>query len=234
MQNEKGKQEQPSVSRDFVADIAEQLRENEAFLEMKAKETYSEAIDLIMDAIDYSFVAVKRGVPHMVESSISFFLNHILMPLSYAVYLDLLAGNLLSCFMQIRFMLESLARCYIADIKFDTLDFFQEKLYAVEVDKLNDSKLMKILDNYLGLDKLALELWGKLSEQWVHPRAYGFVDRVLNGMAEIGSIPPWALIIPTNYSDSDLIDLGEVHKRISQFRVILNAAMNKYKTSGLS
>jgi hypothetical protein len=42
-------------------------------------------------------------------------------------------------------------------------------------------------------------------------------------------VPPWALVIPMNYTDNDLDALEELRKRISQFKELLAATAEKYQ-----
>jgi len=55
-----------------------------------------------------------RG-PLSVSLSLTF-LSFVLLPLSYGIFFDFLAGNLVASFMQARTLLEQLAKCYLADI----------------------------------------------------------------------------------------------------------------------
>ena len=59
-------------------------------------------------------------------------LNHVLMPVGGAIYVNALTGNLPACFMELRLALESLVKCYLADLKYSDRPFFQEKLNLLE------------------------------------------------------------------------------------------------------
>ncbi|MGH7800258.1 MAG: hypothetical protein ACREOW_06450 [Thermodesulfobacteriota bacterium] len=211
---------------DYVIEV---MRENEKFLNKNAKETYDEVIELINDAIDYVALAVKKekSEEDYVKRSMAFFLNHILIPFSYAIYVDLLAGNLPSCFMELRLILESLVKCYLADSKYPEKSFFQERLNSLDQERLRDWKLMKELGNRLGTGDDFLALWGKLSEYWSHTR--GIMDRVVAQVIVKSDVPPWALVIPMSYVESDLDSIDELHNRISKFRSLLTVGMEKYE-----
>jgi len=209
------------------------MKENDEFLHKNSDETCNEVIELVNDAIDYVIHAVEkwgRDRYYYVERSMAFFLHHILMPFSYGIYVDLLAGNLPVCFMELRLAVESLAKCYLADLKFPGQTFFQEKLELLEKElerkKLSTSKLMEELGNRLGEDKF-IRLWGKLSRDWVHTK--GIVDRTVGQIGEKSDVPPWALPLPMAYTENDLEAVDELCKRISQFRSLLVTTLEKYK-----
>lgn len=82
------------------------------------------ALDMLLREKDSREDYVKR--------SMFFFLHNILMPSSYAIHTDLLISNLPACFMELRLMLESLIKCYLADLKYPEQSFFQRKLELLE------------------------------------------------------------------------------------------------------
>jgi hypothetical protein len=161
---EKAKQDS-TASDDYLDYAMKIMKENEEFLRSNAEETYKEVIVLVNDAIDFIGFTVKRekSKEDYVKRSMVFFLYHILMPLSYAIYTDLLIGNLPPCFMELRLMLESLVKCYLADLKHPNQSFFQEKLKLIEDDlkkgNVSTSKLMNELGKKLGLKNDFLALW---------------------------------------------------------------------------
>lgn len=208
------------------------MRENEAFLRQDAEETYHEVIELINDAIDYVMVAVKRSREDYVKYSMISFLHHILMPFSYAIYVDMLDGNIPVCFMELRLILESLVRCYVADLKYPDRTFFQERLKLLDEDnrreKKSTSKLMDELGKALGLNFVSL--WGRLSQDWIHTK--GIMDRVVGQVIDKSDVPPWALVVPMNYGKSDLDAINELRNQISNFRNLLTAVMMKWQQEG--
>ncbi|MBC7263410.1 MAG: hypothetical protein H5T64_03520 [Chloroflexi bacterium] len=222
-----------SAAAEYVAHIAEVMAENERFLSENAKGTCEEVIELINDAIDEVACAVKRPEREKdyVERAMAFFTHHVLMPLSYAVYFDLLAGNVPACFMELRLILESLVKCYLADSQHPEVPFFQERLELLEQEihqaELSTSKIMKELGEELGRANDFVALWGKLSQDWVHMK--GFTDKLVNYVTQMSDMPPWALVIPMNYTLSDLSILEELRDRILQFRSLLATAMGKYR-----
>ena len=208
------------------------MRENEEFLRNNAEETYEEVVGLINYAIDLigSNVKGKKSVKDYVRHSMFFFLLHILVPSSYAIYIDWLICNLPACFMELRLILESLIKCYLADLKYQDKNFFQEKIELLEKElmrnNISTSRLMKGLGKKLGLKNDFIALWSKLSKDWIHTK--GVVDRVVSQTIKSG-VPSWALVIPMNYSETDLDTIEELGKRISQFRNLLKATIENYQ-----
>src|SRR5439155_27039254 len=145
-----GTNNRPAVG-DYFAHAVDVIRENEEFIRQNAGGTYHEVIKLINNAIDEVALAVERPdrEKYYLEHAMSFFTQHVLMPFSYAIYWDLLAGNVPACFMELRLMLESLVKCYIADSIHPEITFFQTRLDLLEQEMrqeaLSTSKAMKLL-----------------------------------------------------------------------------------------
>jgi len=207
---------------DFIIDV---MKKNEAFLRQNAKETYYEVVELINDAIDNVMLAVKKRKEDYSKYSMISFLHHILMPFSYAIYVDMLVGNIPACFMELRLILESLVKCYLADLQYQDRSFFQEKLKLLEEERKSTSELMIRLGKKLGLNFVAL--WGKLSQYWVHTK--GIMDRVVAQVIEKSDVPPWGLVLPMHYSEGDLDTINELCNHISKFRSLLKITMEKYQ-----
>ena len=220
--NERNSSDRPSIK--YIDSLAAVLKHNDKFLHENSKNTYDEVIELIMDAIDYvKFLAEsEEWKKDYVRFSMVNFVHHILMPFSYAIYLDFLAANLVACFMELRFMLESLVRCYWADVRYSEQTFFQDKLALLEKDFPRTYRLMK------KSGKDFVTLWGKLSKQWVHTK--GVVDRMVDEILEKSDVPAWALAVPMEYTETDIDILAELAKRISRFRVLLKDTIEKWKT----
>jgi len=116
---------------DDISLFKEVMDYNTLFLSNKAFESFREILDLTNDTqnlMDTPFQEqdvnkIQEKFLSMInsewgESSISFFYYHILIPHSYSLYLNLLTGNLPMCFVGLRFMYESLMKCYFADVKY--------------------------------------------------------------------------------------------------------------------
>ncbi len=216
-----------TAAEDYLNHIIGVMKQNEAFLRQNAEETYYEVVELINNAIDNVVLAVKKSGEDYVKYSMISFLHHILMPFSYAIYMDMLAGNIPVCFMELRLMLESLVKCYLADLKYPDRTFFQERLKLLEAENSSTSKLMEELERKLGLENDFVALWGKLSQYWVHTK--GIMDRVVAQVVEKSDVPSWGLVLPMYYAESDLDTIDELRNRISKFRSLLTAVMEKYQ-----
>jgi len=223
----KDKESTPSGAEDYLNHIIRVMKQNEAFLRQNAEETYCEVVELINDAIDNVVLAVKKNPEDYAKYSMISFLHHILMPFSYAIHVDMLTGNIPACFMELRLMLESLVKCYLADLKYPDRTFFQERLKLLEAENSSTSKLMEELERKLGLENDFVALWGKLSQDWVHTK--GIMDRVVAQVIEKSDVPSWGLVLPMYYAESDLDTIDELRNRISKFRSLLTAVMEKYQ-----
>ncbi len=213
--------------------IAQTISANESFLLKNAKDAIGEVVGLTSDAIDIAGWAVKRPTnkEDYLERSIAFFIYHALLPYSYAIYLELTAANLPVCFIELRLLLETLVKCYLADLKYPNLSFFQEKLDALQQAQSNISGLMNEMGNEVGVGNQFYAMWKDLSENWVHTK--GFVNNIVARVSEKADAPPWALSIPMNYVQSDLEVINELGKQISMFRNLLEVSIEKYKASVL-
>lgn len=218
---------------EYLDHIFQVIRENEDFLRENSEELYSEIIGLMSDGIDLVRIAIGEGVgaEDYVKCSVLYFLNHVLMPVGGAIYVNALTGNLPPCFMELRLALESMVKCYLADLKYPGLGFFRDKLHLLEKDARKEhtsiSKMMKEFDRHLKLRGDSIALWGKLSESWVHTR--GIMDEIVDYVVEKSDIPPWGLVIPLSYTRDDLSSLDELRKRLAQFRHLLEVAMQEHE-----
>lgn len=214
---------------DYLEDTIRVIRRNDEFLRTQAAETHFEVIELINDAIDSLDLVVnakKRGAVST-DRCMSFFSLNMLMPFSYALYVDSRSGNVPVCFMQLRLLLEALAKCYLADFTFGDESFFYTRLELLRDRKPNISRLMEEVGKKLGVGDSFVTLWRQLSEEWVHTK--GIADKILDHLETQQGVPVWSLVIPMNYDKSDLSVLEELRTRVSQFRQLLNIAIAKYR-----
>jgi len=207
----------------------EVMKENQEFLLSNAKGVSDEGIKLINDAIDHAALVTKneRGRELYVERSMVFFLYHVLMPFSYAVYTELLLGNTPGCFMDLRLMLESLVKCYAADSRYRNATLFHERLELLESKRPSINRLMREVGRQVGLNSQFADLWNELSREWVHTK--GIVDRVVDRLLQDSGVPNWALVVPMAYTESDLYGLDHVRTQMSRFRTLLAHTMEEYR-----
>jgi len=213
---------------DLLTYVCQTMRENEGVLYRSSKETYSEVVGFINDAVDSIGAALKRGATpeSYARYAVLYCLIHVLMPVGGAIYINALGGNLPACFMELRLALESLVKCYLADSHYPGRDFFQDRLHSLEKDKKSISALMKQLDADLGLEEGSIGLWRALSEDWVHTK--GIMDGIVGHLVERSDAPAWGLVIPRSYRQEDLSSLDELRKRLAQFRCLLKHVMQEY------
>ncbi len=201
------------------------MHENDEFLHSQSMPTLSEAVELMNDAIDRvgQLSRKKDWKDSYTRSALTVYAFHILLPQSYAIYLDLLAGNIPACFSEVRIMLESLVKCHYADLHYSNEPFFQDKLEMLE--ETQDRKRISItkLMSKLGSDYATL--WRELSRDWIHTT--GLVSKLMEHLVSRGDVPAWALTIPMSYTKSDRETLRELKKRIATFRKLQGKILRK-------
>lgn len=213
---------------DYLTDSYSILSENERFLREHAPDSLDEIIKLIIDSIDAVELVVKsgKGAQLYSQSCMAFFSHHILMPYSYAIYSDLHAGNLPVCFMQLRVILESLTKCYLADTKYPEETFFQSKLDLLNRNSRDSiSKMASRVGDAVGLNNRLKVMWNRLSNAWVHTR--GIAEGLVQHITEKEGFPPWSLVLPTAYNKDNLGAIDELRKEVAEFRVFLKTVMDK-------
>jgi hypothetical protein len=213
---------------EYVNHVAEILLENCAFIgdDAEMRNVADEIIELLNDVIDYGIVFAKEYPRELqMTSAMINYAEHILMPLSYGVYLDFLSANIPACLMQLRVMTEFLPMCLYADLKDPQQKFFLHKTFALE-RKLKErrtsiSKIIRDSSAFVGekTSNETLLLWRELSEYWVHPA--GLMRRIFIDAVESRQIPAWAVAIPMGYIEEDKAIIMEFFKHLSLFRRLL-------------
>ncbi|MHA1645658.1 MAG: hypothetical protein ACTSV0_11570 [Candidatus Freyarchaeota archaeon] len=217
---------QKSVT-NFGKMINRNIQENEDFLRSKAKETYAEVVGLVNDAIDHIiFFVEEKMVEDYGKFAVIHYVHQILMPLSYAMVIDLLTTNLVACFMELRLMVESLVKCYFADLKYPEQPSFRKKIELLDEERKQRKTITKLMEEY-GED--AKELWKQLSEEWIHTK--GIVNRIVKEITNKSELPAWPVVLPITYADTELDVLEELRRNVSKFRRLLNAVIEDWKKS---
>lgn len=226
----------PQGIESFFSLVSKTAKENEGFFNENAKYVVSEVVDLVNDAIDCMILFTKQENPNeiYVKQSLAFYVYHVLMPASYSILTNFSLGNVPSCFRELRFMIESLAKCYLADLKYPHQSFFQAKLELLQKERRNEKDtrkrehdFMEEFDRKLGLNRKSVKLWGRLSQE-VHTKRY--VERVVDHVIEKSDIPAYVLVIPMSYTKGDLEDLQDLYNCICDYRKTLNTTMERYKS----
>ena len=173
-----------------------------------------EIVELANDAIDYvsSYAKQDKGGKTYTEKTTHFYAYHVLMPSSNALLVNLLAGNLPACFRELRFLIETLAKCYLADLHHPDFSFFEKRLYFLQhpegrKKRVPETDLIKEFAEKSGTGDRAIKLWKTLSEE---THAKKFVERVVNNVTNYKNIPAYALIIPMVFRATDK-QIGRAH-----------------------
>jgi hypothetical protein len=208
------------------------MKENEEFLKRNAKHVLDETVELINDAIDrlWNLTKKENAKELAVRQAMAFQVLHVLMPTSYSILANLLLGNIPDCFRDLRFMIESLAKCYLADLKYPHQTFFETKLKLLEAEtKRKDDRrivtkrehdFIEEFDKTIGLKGASVKLWGRLSQE-AHIKRY--TERVVGHVIRKNIPPGFALVIPMNYTEDELEILENLYAFMCKYRKILSS-----------
>lgn len=221
----------------FSKTISEVTSENEDFLRTNHKDVVDEIVELVNDAIDYAQSYAKQDVDNRKklygENAMYFYVCNSLLPSSNALLVDLLTGNLPACFRELRFMIEMLAKCYLADQRYPQLTFFERRLYALQHTedgkrrRISELKFVEDFSKEIQDGASPIELWRSLSEE---SHARKFVERVVDNVITHDNVPAYSLAIPMVLRKGDLHDIKDLSQYVVSFRNILNKAMNEIAT----
>ena len=208
-----------------ISDLTKSImEENETFCQSNqtAQETRTEIVELMNDAIDHVQWEAKLSRRNQLFPKFAMlnYLFFVLMPISYAIHLDFLTGNLPACFMQLRTLLEQLAKCFLSDLKYQDLAFFQDKMVKLEAEGVSLTKTIETVE------PKAVPLWSRLSNDWVHMK---YLKRTVNVVLERGDVPGYGLVIPIAYSETELPEIEELGKSIIDYRTMLAKTIEKWK-----
>ena len=209
--------------------LFDMLRQNEAFLYKNAQELYTEIVALENDAIDHigGWSRSEAGPGDYVKAAMRYFLIHVLFPVSGAIHLNALAGNLPGCYSALRLALESLVKCYLADMCYPDQGFFQDKICLLEEPpngkRRSITSFMEEWDKLLDREDGSAALWKELSQMWVHAR--GVMEGITNRIVQQTDAPVWGMVVPQAYTMGDMTALNELQRKLSQFRSLLHDVM---------
>lgn len=182
------------------------MLDNEQFLlQDNYKQIYDEVLSLADDALEY-YPLDKKFVNPMIE-----FVMNGLQPLSQGILVGLLTGNIVSCFMQLRLLVEYLAMTSHANK-------ISEGHLLEKFEKIRQDYDQKTLSEMIGkFDKDALSLWKNLSN-WHHAKTHS--DKIEKTIINEG-VKLWSIIQPAPYSSGDVKELLELKNSVEQFRKLL-------------
>jgi hypothetical protein len=217
------------MDKDAIAKDVEYIRsvaqENSEFLLENMKDCYNEVVEFVNDAVDFDlqFIKNENWSYYYTNFSMVYFGAHVLMPMSFALRIDLLVGNIPACFFELRLILESMVKCYWADLCFPEQDNVSNKLQSLE-DTICKKKTISRLHEEMGHDYLAL--WKDLSREWVHTE--GFVKRILREASKTNSVLAYALASPMSYNEADIDVIKELCLSVSKFRNLLKETIDRW------
>jgi len=119
-----------------------------------------------------------------------------------------------------------LAVSLYADRKYPECTFFQEKFDKLKAATRRETTIVKEVGTLIEREQNEFEnLWRDLSNEWVHTK--GRADRIVSYVSQHQDVPPWGLIIPLQYTESDISDLKTLEEDIAELRRFVRTAMEK-------
>jgi hypothetical protein len=214
-----------------------------------------EAEELLGDIDDYAYRNTLRAdtpkdlkkllAEYEHRSSFKFALRCIAYPLSLNILLDLIGGNIVGCFFQLRLMLEALAKSLTVDYmyRFEGENPLENLLDALEWGEhpgRREGKSMTsvlktpiVLRGHLGVilgyerAQRALSLWKKLSAKWAHFE--GYVKRTIERIEKMSRgelitvlpLPPDMFMVPSEYDEEYKLELKELWATLREIRELI-------------
>ncbi len=186
--------------------ILKTMEENQKFFESNPdlEKIFSEIVMLTDDALEH----IPKST---VVSTKQIFSFHGFTPISVGIYISFLTGNITSCFMQLRLLVEFFAFTSVASRLYPEDDTFTQLKKVRKKYKNNISGMIK------RFNLKAWELWKSLSN-WLHARTYSVkvIRNVINNEMTLGSI-----VQPATYDKNDIQQLLELKRQVRTFRKIL-------------
>jgi hypothetical protein len=214
-----------------------------------------EAEELLGDIDDYAYGNTLRAdtpkdlkellAEYRRRSSFKFALEYIAYPLSINILLDLIGGNMVGCFFQLRLMLEALTKSLVVDYVYrfegenplksllDTLGWSEHLGRREEGPRTSVLKTPIVLRDHLGVilgyegAQRALSLWDKLSAKWAHFE--GYVERIIERIEKMSRgelttvlpLPPDMFIVPSDYDEEFKPELKELQTTLRKMRELV-------------
>ncbi len=201
---------------DVIRQIEPALSKNLAFLGSgQPRETWNEVQGLKEDFRTHLGWMMNLGNVQDTFSrfAVPNYIVRVVYPLSQSLRLDFLLGKVPECFMEVRALLEQLARSFQADLRFP-----KEKLFASKLARLDalEPKLSKLVEE---MDATAFSFWTELASCWVR------TDQPLTG--QMSSLPVSAA--PVAYTPRDLPLVVRLGDSVRRFRELLSRMTERWK-----
>jgi hypothetical protein len=214
-----------------------------------------EAEELLGDIEDYAYGNTLRAdtpkdlkellAEYRRRSSFKFALEYIAYPLSINILLDLIGGNIVGCFFQLRLMLEAITKSLAVDYLYrfegenplksllDALGWSEHPGRREGGSRTSVQKTPNVLRDHLGVilgyegAQRALSLWDKLSAKWAHFE--GYVERTIERiekmtrgeLSTVLPIPPDMFIVPSDYDEEFKPELKELQATLREMRELV-------------
>ena len=185
-----------------------------------AKETLKEVEGLLQDALKYigwKELPEDPSGQYAVNFAVINFIHFVLLPLSCAISFDFLGGNLPACFMQLRVLIEQLAKCFFADLNYQDLNLALDKIEHLEAKGRGITRMVT------KLNPANETLYKVLSNDWVHLKHLKPIVKIF----ERGDVQ---MLVPVPCSENELPEIQELGRAIHIYRFVLADTLQKWKT----
>jgi hypothetical protein len=208
----------------LVERYARVLSENDSFCRSNpdALEASIQLQSLTDDARRYTaweeMVNPEQFRKRVTSSAMDTYICFIFRPLAFAAYFDFLAGNVVTVFMQLRTLLEQLAKCYQADMLPDAAkeSFFATRVQIVEGRYRSKTEVIRTLEP--GTE----ELWRRLSNDWIHMTG---MNKLVNTVIQ-GGVPSFTNVVPIAYGQEDISIIREIGEDVKRFIDLVRERFN--------
>ena len=194
----------------------------------------NEASDLLADVMRYEVDDAHGSASQLItRSAFLFSITYVAIPLSTGILIDLHIGNLPACFMQLRMLVETMSLALITDYHmrfsqdvFTSIDALKEKIYIgqTSLSKVLKDNLPKVAGKETA--ELALKLWGKLSERWLH--STGSFRVIAENFKEIEDIESFRNLLPAELDENDVLSLEELTDYLQDTRRLIEKLYNSW------
>ena len=200
------------------------IKKNEIFLLENVKDVYDEVTSLKEDAEDILKSKISKYYERceLSKHAMGFYVLIILVPHTRSLHENLLSGNLSTCFVELRFLLESLVKCYLADLRYAHELPFDKRIKMLEDERRNITKLMEEMGKIFGSSQFK-SMWETLSDKWVHTRGHLHMVNIAKESEDLLASQFNAFY----YKEGDIKTLIELKKDVARFRNLLKMVIDK-------
>jgi hypothetical protein len=150
-----------------IKNIRENIRFSDKNKEMKS--IIEKVAELSVDFLKYDNFTKKNHEKFASGNwALWAYMNYVFTPYSHEICTNFIVGNFHTCFLQLRFILEALVKFYLADSKYPSHLYFQQKLELLELEYGRNTKQIMEDVEKISQKEGIYSLWKNLCK-FVHP-----------------------------------------------------------------